>query len=127
MHYNTLKRKNRRSSSLTEERYALFEMANLQKEETGLPYNVWIDSIGCSRNINHNSPSFKVDVDEDGIPEVPVSIDMYNPCVLESRYKEFKHKKNILVWAKKNYDVLIAHWEHRITDRQALILLANNE
>ncbi len=104
----------------------LFEMANLHKEGTGLPYNIWIDSVGCDREINHDSPRLKVDVDEDGMPEVLVSIDQYNPRVLEPQYKGFKHENIILAWIRDNYEVLIAHWEHKLTDKQALNLLTDD-
>ena len=38
-----------------------FEMANVSKTDTNLPYNIWIDSVGKDRNIPHNIPRIKVE------------------------------------------------------------------
>ena len=40
----------------------LYEIANIKKSRTGLPYDIWVDSVGSSRNIQHNSPRLKIDV-----------------------------------------------------------------
>lgn len=105
----------------------LFEMANLHKEETGLPYNIWLDSQGIDRQTKHNLPRLKVDVDGDKIPEISVSIDTQNPQALQNEYQGFRFEKEIFDWIIKNYEVLIAHWDHKITDRKALILLGHDE
>ena len=43
-------------------------MANVSKDDTDLPYDLWIDSDGKNRKAGHNSPRLKVDVDGDIIP-----------------------------------------------------------
>lgn len=39
----------------------LFEMANVSKKDTKLPYDIWIDSKGKNRNTKQNYPRLKVD------------------------------------------------------------------
>lgn len=97
----------------------LFEMANVSTEDTKLPYELWIDSAGSERNVNHNSPRIKVNVDGDMIP---VSISD-NPKVLVSGKDNFKGKSEITKYIKKYLDVFIKHWNKELTDKEALNLL----
>ena len=39
----------------------LFEMTNVSKKDTKLPYDIWIDSKGKNRNTKQNYPRLKVD------------------------------------------------------------------
>lgn len=43
----------------------LKEMANLLKDKTGLPYDIWIDEQGEDRNIPHHIPRLKVDTNKE--------------------------------------------------------------
>lgn len=45
---------------------AAFEMANVSKDDTGLPYDLWIDSAGDSRR--KHGPRVKVQVNNTFIP-----------------------------------------------------------
>lgn len=38
----------------------LTEMANISKEDTNLPYIIWMNSSGFKRNTSHNKPRIKV-------------------------------------------------------------------
>ena len=53
-----------------EEKYTLFEMANLRKQESGLLYDIWLDSAGCTRNTHHKVMRIKVGVGDELIPVV---------------------------------------------------------
>lgn len=111
---------------IDEEDYSdgIFEMANLEKDESGLPYNIWLDSVGKYREVSHNLPRIKVDIYNNCKILVPVSIDKSNPENL-SRNPHIKINKfgKVSKWIIKNYDILIKHWNHEIKDSQALNML----
>lgn len=46
----------------------LLEMANVKSTDTGLPYDIWIDSLGKDRDVEHNIPRIKVNVNGKYIP-----------------------------------------------------------
>lgn len=93
----------------------LSEMANVSKSDTKLKYDLWIDSDGINRNVPHNLPRLKVDVDGDRIP-VSISDD---PKVLVSG-KKIPNEAEVLEYIRKYKDILLKHWNKEITDRQAL-------
>ena len=95
----------------------LVEMANVSKEDTGLPYDLWIDSEGKNRKIKHSTPRLKVDVNGD---RIPVSIEQ-NPRILAD--KEIPKFSKVKKYIQKYYKVLIKHWNKELTDKQALNLL----
>lgn len=94
-----------------------FEMANVSKEDTGLPYDIWIDSNGKDRKIGHNSPRIKVDVEGD---RIPVSISNDPKILVSKEIPKFSIIKRYII---KYLDVFLKHWNKEITDRQALNLL----
>jgi hypothetical protein len=93
-----------------------FEMANIKSRETGLPYDIWIDSMGSRRNIPHNTPRIKVDVNGERIPVLISKEDI--KC-----QKDFLDKAKIVNWIKDNYETLIRHWNGEISDFEAITLL----
>lgn len=95
----------------------LFEMAQVSKKDTKLPYNLWIDSVGKGRNVPHNTPRLKVDVDGDLIP---VSI-QETPEILVN--KTFPYSAEIFKYVKKYLQVFLKHWNNEITDKEALNIL----
>ena len=102
---------------IKKEKFSAFEMANLNKQESGLPYDVWLDSSGSRRNVQHNKPRIKVDVNGD---RIPVSISDNDVWIK----KPFRDSNVIKNWVVDNYDTLIKHWNGELTDRQALNLLS---
>lgn len=92
----------------------MFEMANVSKQDTGLPYDIWIDSNGKDRNVGHNSPRLKVDVDGD---RIPVSISKDPKILVDKKIPKFNQVRDYII---KYLDVFIKHWNKEITDRQAL-------
>lgn len=97
-----------------------FEMANLRKQESGLPYDIWLDSAGCKRNIPHNVMMIKVSIDNELIPVIIASQRDIRP------QKHFKIENEIISWASDNYYTLFKHWNSELSDRQALNILAKD-
>ena len=92
----------------------LFEMANVSKKDTKLPYDIWIDSEGKNRNTKQNYPRLKVDYNGD---RIPVSISEDPEILVKKEIPEFPKIKS---WVKKYSIVLLQHWNKEITDREAL-------
>lgn len=103
-----------------EECHDFFEMANLAMRESGLPYDIWLDSVGNRRNVPHNALRIKVLVNGELIPVIIASKDNIKPI------KKFRKFAAIAEWASENYDILYKHWHGKLTDREALILLAKD-
>ena len=97
-----------------------FEMANLRKQESGLPYDTCLDSAGCKRNTPHNVMRIKVSIDNELIPIIIASQRDIRP------QKHFKGENEIILWASNNYDTLFMHWNCKLSDRQALNKLAKD-
>jgi len=97
----------------------MYEMANVSRKDTDLPYDLWIDSEGKDRNADSNSPIIYVDVDGD---MVPVSINEF-PEILVN--KTFRESGKVLRWIQRYRGVLLSHWNKEITDREALNELRN--
>ena len=97
-----------------------FEMANLRKQESGLPYDIWLDSAGYKRNTPHNVMRIKVSIDNELIPVIIASQRDIRP------QKHFKRENEIILWASNNYYTLFRHWNGKLSDRQALNILAKD-
>lgn len=103
----------------------LFEMANIPKKDTNLPYDIWIDSAGSSRKNKHTLPRVKVLVSE---MLIPILIDKDNPEIPDSVKKTLgfdRIAKQSLIsnWIKKHYDTLMRHWNNELTDRETLDII----
>jgi len=98
------------------EHQPMFEMANIVKDITGLPFNIWIDSEGKDRNIGHSSMRIKIRY---GGKEI--SISFYGEPKIESGEQylsEFgKQKVNeVIKYVKKHIVLFTSHWNHDIDD-----------
>ena len=96
----------------------MYEMANLLKNESGLPYDIWLDSAGKDRKVPHNIPRIKIKIGEEMIPVILYSMDDIRAK------KEFRRSGEVIQWVKNNYDIIMRHWNKEISDRQALNMLA---
>ncbi len=93
----------------------MFEMANVSKKDTKLPYDIWIDSEGKNRNTGkQNYPRLIVDCNGE---RIPVSISENPEILVRKRIPEFP---KVRYWIKKYLAVLLQHWNNEITDREAL-------
>ena len=97
-----------------------FEMANLRKHESGLPYDIWLDSASCKRNTPHNVMRINVSIDNELIPVIIASQRDIRP------QKHFKRENEIISWTSNNYDTLFKHWNSELSDRQVLNILAKD-
>ena len=97
------------------------EMLRLGKEGTGLKYKVWLDYLGKERARKNNSPRLMIDLSGHGRDFVPISIDKFNPKILIDR--EVEDFENVADWIKKNYSVLIRHWNQELDDFDAIYFL----
>lgn len=106
-------------------RFNGFEWACLAKNTSGLPFDIFIDSLGCSRNSN-SLPQVRVEVDTKR--RIPVSIDKISPKILSDKVSQKEREKiaEVTGFIAAAYDILIAHWNHfLLSDREALRLLEN--
>jgi len=99
------------------------EMANLRKDETNLPVNVWLDESGKDRPVKHNSPRIKVQINKRSSTNVrmmyPVSIcDEPDFLISPKGDKDFdlttKDLQKIARWIILNKDLLLRHWNKEI-------------
>lgn len=88
-------------------------MAMWSKNDLGLPYDVWVDEAGDSRNNKHSMPRIKINVD--GIL-VPVIIGD-NPRYISK--KTIPHINKVFKWIQLNKDVLLSQWKLEITSNEA--------
>lgn len=100
-----------------EEKHSCFEMTNLRKHESGLPYDIWLDSAGCTRNTQHNVMRIKVSTGDELIPVIINSQRDIRPL------RHFKSEREIISCASDNYDTLFKHWNGELSDGQDLYIL----
>ena len=92
-------------------------MAVVDKDEFDLPYDIWLDPAGSSRNVKHSLPRVKVVVDGQ---RIPFSItDDPKPLVK----KKIRGEQRIKEWIIKNKENLLKQWNREITDSQVLQIL----
>ena len=101
---------------------AAFEMANVSKEDTGLPYDFWIDSKGIERP---HGPRIKVRLQGSDIPVTISDAPDIPDSVKKAGVKDFPHLAEMQRYVKAYKEVLLAHYRHLISDKQALNLLSD--
>jgi hypothetical protein len=103
----------------------LFEMSNLQKDDTGLSKTVWV-----SVKLHSTGPIIKVNFDNslrfDDKNNFSVSIDN-NPKVVAGGSEEVIIRKiganelsDVYDWVKLNQPILLAYWNSKISTRTML-------
>ena len=94
-------------------------MAVIDPTLSGLPYEIWLDPAGKSRNIRHHMPRLKVCVDGE---QIPFTISD-NPKQAASVRKKIRYEAEIISWIRQNKEVLLKQWNREITDKEINILL----
>ena len=75
-------------------------------KETGLPYDILMDSLGSEKETKE-------------YPKLGVVIqDMVVPAILSGT--TFKDSEKILEWVKKNHVLLLKHWNKELSDLEVL-------
>lgn len=102
----------------------LYEMANLPRQESGQPFDIWVDSAGSARNTTHNE--FRVKAFNNGATIVAgfkngVYSNFNTPIQEIRKFGKNRELKNYLCKIKPLLDL---HWENKITDG-VFILSAN--
>ena len=100
----------------------LYEMANIPKSDTHLPYDIWVDSSGRFRNNKHFEPRIKIHFDDNLIPFL---IDKDNSSIPDSvkqqlGFDKIAKQRLIELWVKNHYELLMKHWKGEISDRELL-------
>ena len=96
----------------------MFEMAKLSRQDSNLPYEIWLDSAGKTRNVSHNKPRVKISVDN---KLIPVSISDSPEILIDiSKYSKIKHLNTMIKFISMYSDILLDHWNGKYTDRQVL-------
>jgi len=98
----------------------IFEMANWQPRDSGLPLGIWFDEIGAAGNNKRHSPRVKVIMPNDDL--IPVSISE-NPTILLKGAQLVKAKKEfsssdqteMFDYIGKHHGVMLSHWNGEIT------------
>ncbi|MCR4867508.1 MAG: hypothetical protein K5921_11320 [Lachnospiraceae bacterium] len=90
-----------------------FFIATITQDESGLPYDVFIDILGKDNDIDNN-PRVGVIVN-DMVLYVSISDE---PECISGIYMYGEEK--IFEWVKTHKDILLDHWNKVISDREAL-------
>ena len=85
------------------------------REDTGLPYDILLDSLGTHKTERVNDVPWVGVIICDTV--VPISISE-RPLIL-SEYG-LKHKELIIEWVSKRRELLLKHWNGQITDKEIL-------
>lgn len=88
-----------------------FEWLIIAENYTALPYEIWLDCVGCDRG-SDSIPEIRVHIKEQELL-VPVYIGEA-PTVLMD--KQFEHSELVLDWVKKNSEKLLRIWNHDYPD-----------
>lgn len=99
---------------IIDEQY-LYEMANVCKADTGLPYDIWIDDLGDKRCLQHDLPRIKVDVNGSLVPVIIDEVEPYIPKDCKSQ--NFRGRSKVFDYVRFYSDPLLAQWKGIITRR----------
>lgn len=102
---------------------AAFEMANVSMADTGLPYDLWIDSVGKDRS-KHHEPIIKVYFDGKMIPITISETPDISESVKKQGVRDFPHFEKIKEYIRAYYKVFLAHYNKILTDKETLIFLS---
>ncbi len=94
-----------------------FVVARVDKRESGLPYDIFLESIGASKK-HAGDPRAGVIVDRLVIP-VLISED---PVILSGR--TFPGEQRVLEWIRKHQEPLLMHWNKQLTDTEVMMAVS---
>jgi len=109
----------------------IIEMANIRKKLIGTPANLWLDSVGVDRNVEHNLPRLKVQGDKgermNSTNLIPVSISTEPSILVENHNSELSGNewKQVFKFIQTEYEMLMKHWNHEISDDEIILYFSN--
>nr|CAI9751323.1 hypothetical protein DGKKSRWO_DGKKSRWO_CDS_0043 [uncultured phage]CAI9752185.1 hypothetical protein CVNMHQAP_CVNMHQAP_CDS_0043 [uncultured phage] len=97
-----------------------FEMANLTRNNSGEPFDIWIDSAGKERNTKHNEP--RVKASNNGVTIIAgfKNGKYSNFQTAKDKIKQFGSNKELEKYLIKIKPLLELHWENEIDDQTFL-------
>lgn len=100
----------------------IFDMANIDKRDSNLPVNIWVDSAGSNRHTQHDLPRVKIqksaNTDNSSSNLIPVSISTSPQILSGSTELTGTQLRKVFEFISRNSDILIKHWRNEITDRE---------
>ena len=116
-------------NNLTEQE--LYEMANLDKDLTGLPVNLWVDSSGQKRDTKYSAYRLKMQNNYHKLVDpnemIPVSIDKTNPTTkhkINIKERDFNKVKRFIT---DNYEDLCLLVQNKNTDKELIHRLEDKQ
>lgn len=109
-----IKRKPYELGYIDKDETTLYEWANIRRNTTGLPFDIWVDEIGKNRNTKHNELRIKVTANN-----VQLDVIVHNHGEIEyannpADIRKFGHKKELEDFILKVSPALKAHWNQDI-------------
>ncbi len=100
-------------------KYDFYQMVKVDKRDTGLPYDIFLESVNAIRKKWQHIPNIKVKTDD---KMIHISIEE-QPKAL-NRKKAFQNSEEVFAWIRKNRKKLLQHWQDKLTDKEILNLLS---
>lgn len=107
-----------------EELERIADMSSIRKVTTGLDVEIWVETNGKSRQMEHNLPRLKF-VDLNDKNKIPVTIskepELLAGYTLDSINISAKQFNTLKEWIVKNYDALMDLWNGDIATDEFII------
>lgn len=100
----------------------IYEMANLTREESGQPFDLWINSAGKARNTKHNEPRVKASNNGVRILAGFKNGEYTNFNTPKDNIRKFGKNTELKEYLIKIKSLLELHWENKITDTEFLLI-----
>lgn len=100
-----------------------YTVACASKQETGLPYDVYVDSLGADKRWRRWPGIPRIGVIVNDIV-VPASISD-TPVILSGR--EFTDSKIVLEWIAHFHEPLLKHWNKELDDLEILTTITSKD
>lgn len=96
----------------------MYEMANILARDTGLPYNMWVDSAGKRRKTKHNVPRIKVEFSSGN----QCGVLLTTPLSLDKKVKFPKgvSLREVFKFIDDHRDAFLIHFDNRWSDMALL-------
>lgn len=93
-----------------------YEMANLTRQKSGQPFDIWIDSLGKSRNTKHSEPRLKATNNGVTIIAGFKNGEYSNFQTAKDKIRQFGSNKELEEYLNIMKPAIELHWEGLIDD-----------